>query len=52
MQRRGKPLGLSDRDPFFLGGFFFIFPNFDLKSRIWPVICLSQVWNLKFQRFL
>ena len=41
-----------DRDPFFLGGVFSFFPNFDLKSRIWPVICLSQVWNLKFQRFL
>ena len=28
-------------------GIFSFFPNFDLKSRIWPVICLSQVWNVK-----
>ena len=52
MQRRGKLLVLSDRDPFFSRRGFLIFPNFDLKSRIWPAICLSQVWNLKFQRFL
>ena len=51
MQRRGKLLVSSDRDPYFLGGNFSFFPNFDLKSRIWPVIYLSQVWNLKFQRF-
>ena len=52
MQRRGKLLVLSDRYPFFLGGVFSFLPNFDLKSRILPVICLSQVWNLKFQHFL
>ena len=34
MQRRGKLLVLSDRDQFFLGVVFLIFPNFDLKSRI------------------
>ena len=34
MQRRGKILVLSDRDPFFSRRGFLIFQNFDLKSRI------------------
>ena len=51
MQRRGKLLVYPIEIHFSRRGFL-IFPNFDLKSRIWPVICLSQVWNLKFQRFL